>query len=486
MENILLISPPVEEPDISRYLNSNVYMENFPRALPFFHSSSSQPVGLLKIATYLRKRGFNVRMIDCKADIIENRPNSIFRRTFAGYRKCGNFENEEIKLGIDLCGLPYDEFRERLKKEPKPSEIYVTSGLTYHNVPVHRIIEICKEVFPNVPVNLGGIYATLCYNDAKKSMADNVHRGPIEEAMHEDAALDLLDYNPGYAVVKTTYGCPNKCTYCSVHHLEGHRMNFKEPKKVVEEIKDKIKRHGIRIFTFWESNILVNYENHLKKILDGIINSNLKIMIKFPEGIQPNLMTTEIAKKMRKAGLDHISIPLETSNPELTKKLRRPSKLDDFENAVKCFRDAGFTGQDLNCFILSGMPGQKTEDIIESMRYVWKIGCKVKIMPFTPVPMSEDFDKNLGGKKFKYEDLHPFLMPFANSDMKVADLMCILSAIDIPPLLYTFVLKNRTDFLERVFTKNELDYLLKKSKEKAGYFTKFLLHVSRNEIHRKF
>lgn len=460
MKNILLVSPPIEQPDLDRYLNEHVFKRNAPRFMTYFHSYGNQPIGLLKIATSLRKKGHKVRMIDCRAEATEYRPNSIFRRTFIGYRKCGNFENEGIQLQIDLCGLPYDEFRNRLKLEPRPDEIYVTSGLTYHNRPVHRIIEICKEVFPDATVLLGGIYATLCYDEAKKSKADYVHRGMWEEAKHEWVSLDLLDYLPDRVVIKTSYGCPNSCTYCAVHKLEGHQMDFRDPADVIAEIKDKVKTYGIRRFIFWESNLLVSYEHHFEKILDGILEERLGLRIEFPEGIQPNLLTKDIAEKLRKAGASYVRLPLETSDCLLSRKLKRPSTLEEFEVAVELVKKAGFNGRDITCFILAGLPNQKLENIIESVRHVWKLGCKPYVNPFTPVPMSEDFAA-IVGKGMRYEELDPLLWPFASQDMTVSDLAKILPATNrTSALFYVFMMENNKEFLKKVFTENELKYLM--------------------------
>ena len=53
--------------------------------------------------------------------------------------------------------------------------------MTYWYPGVFKLIEITKKLFKNVPIILGGIYATLCYEHAKKySGVDIVFNGSGE------------------------------------------------------------------------------------------------------------------------------------------------------------------------------------------------------------------------------------------------------------------------------------------------------------------
>ena len=53
--------------------------------------------------------------------------------------------------------------------------------MTYWASGVKETIEIIKEIYPDVPIVLGGIYATLNFNHAKKyTLADLVVKGRAE------------------------------------------------------------------------------------------------------------------------------------------------------------------------------------------------------------------------------------------------------------------------------------------------------------------
>lgn len=459
-KTILLINPPTETPEFKEYIEENIlYSKDYKLNLNNF-PSSYQPIGLLKIARTLKKQGHKVKLIDCLADKAEG-PNSSKRKTFSCYRGCGNKVNEDVELPIYLSGLPFDEFEEILKNEKYPDEIFVTSGLTYNWLPVHKIIEICKRIFPKSIVKLGGIYATLSYDHARKSKSDFVHKGVYFNSVHEWTDMGVLDYKSQHSIIKTTYGCPNKCTYCAVHVLEGNSMSYRAPIDVLNEIKDKIKKYDIKLVEFWESNILVNYKNYLEPLLDLIIKENLNIKIQFAEGFQTNLLTQELVEKLVKAGLKKPLLPLETSDDLYASKLNRPSSIVNFEKAVSYFEKAGINKKNIGCFILAGLPNQSFEDIASSIRYIWGLGCKPIIMPFAPVPESQMFKEQFHNKEVKLEELNPFLWPFASQDLSVKDLMMFLLSRKVDgPKDYAILLKKNRNFLIKIFGENKVkEYL---------------------------
>lgn len=437
MENkkVLLINPPTYEV-IPDYSNFDLY------------DFASQPTGLLRIGAYLKKRGYTVDFIDCKTKEIEelirvlkarnsNRNNvkydldllKIKKRMMIGRKICGNYKREKETVPVYYCGISYKAFAKKLKEKGKPNEIYVTSCFTYHWEPVHEVIKICKEIYPDVPVTLGGIYATLCPEHAKKSLADKVFIGEMLEASNFPTDLGLLEKKTKYAVIKSTRGCPNRCSYCAVHVLEGNKMRYRSPETVVKEIQDKMQRFGIKKFILWESNVLINAEQHLEKILNLVIKKNLKIQLDFPEGLQPSLVYPRLIKKMKMAGVKQFRLSLESADKNLCeKRFHRKSSVKDLERAVKMIKKEGFSRKDITVFILAGMPNQSLESIIGSLVKVWEFGCIPQIMPFTPIPQTEEYKRYYHIIKDRgLEDLHPLLWPFANKNLTVKELKEIYS-----------------------------------------------------------
>ena len=154
-----------------------------------------------------------------------------------------------------------------------------------HNETSHRVIEICKTLFPKTKIRFGGIYPTLAPKEAKKSKADEVFIGEFHGIKDKSINYHLLGYNPGYVLLKGTKGCPNNCSYCAVHKLEGHKFCFRNPDEVFKEIEQEYEKHNITEVGIWDSNLLINYKNYFGAILEKVKKKRLNLSFSAPEGL---------------------------------------------------------------------------------------------------------------------------------------------------------------------------------------------------------
>jgi radical SAM superfamily enzyme YgiQ (UPF0313 family) len=389
-----------------------------------------EPVGLLKLATYLDRQNCDVTFIDCIADesqkdVIEQR---IRTRKPLRYQECGNFQKEGIRKPVYWRGMPEEEFRERIKGTG-PDEIMITSVFTYEYEPLHTIISICKEIYPKVPLTLGGIYATLCPQHAKKAGADRVYTGIRYDVDQCRTALELLDYTPERVVVKFSRGCIHRCSFCAVPAIEGSRVDNKDYLRVADEIEEKAIRHGIRKIDLWESNILHDAKNRFYKLVEELRKRKLDdIEFFLPEGIQPSLVTEELAVRLRSANFKRVILAGESSSDSITSRIGKPSRWKSVIHAVHNLKSAGYDSfRDIIMFIMAGLPYQTRDDIIKSISDTWKLACRVEMNPYTPIPRTRDFEDYHELIKDKdLADLHPMLWPFAGEDMPVSFLEDIL------------------------------------------------------------
>ncbi len=147
-----------------------------------------KPLGLLYIGAFLEKFGYCVSFINCM-----DRHHPLLERKF-GKRasvnrkyNCGKFFGEVVEKPESLKNVPRkykrygitpDIFEEEIRKIEPPDIIGVSSGMTYWYPGVFEAVKKVKLLFPGIPVILGGIYASLCAQHAKKfSGADYVIEG---------------------------------------------------------------------------------------------------------------------------------------------------------------------------------------------------------------------------------------------------------------------------------------------------------------------
>ncbi|MFA5346297.1 MAG: B12-binding domain-containing radical SAM protein [Candidatus Omnitrophota bacterium] len=387
----------------------------------------NSPVGIYKVATKLRREGHTVELFNMyplyrPRKFIENKPDAMYFKgipvsQFIGYKKCGNFENEKLCREFHRLGLPISELTKKLEKF-QPDRIFVGNTFTFLWRAVYEIVAECKRVMPKVPVKVGGLYAILCPEHAKALGADEVMT--LEEKTASDNFIkidtDLFGDNlPDRIFLGTSVGCPNHCSYCAVHIVEGCTKVNTSPDEVVSELK-YYKSMGISRFIFLDANILYGYENHFKIILDKVIQENLNIELYSYGGVEARLLTDDISEKMVNAGFRSVNIPIESASDIIIKEWKRNCFVADWERAMNV---AKRHFQRLRSFLIIGAPNQTTEDIRSTIDLIKSYGAEAVTLPYTPIPGTPDYEKY---KRIDLEDLNPAFYPCAHETMKAADL----------------------------------------------------------------
>jgi len=239
---------------------------NFPIPSKSKNHKNFLPIGLLKIATYLRDHGCQVRLIRGIPKTLE----------------------ETVKL-----------------IEFNPDEIWVTSLFTYWAKYVKDAVRYYKKKFPNAKVKVGGIYASLFPAEEVKRYTgcDEVHQGIIPEVeeyiQNHLPAYDLVNgTNPhplDYQIIHTSRGCPRKCPFCGTWKIEPEFT----PKR---SIKNEIKFGKIVIY---DNNLLAN--PYIENILNELIELKKKRKIKWVEsqsGFDGLILPEkpDLAKMIKEAG----------------------------------------------------------------------------------------------------------------------------------------------------------------------------------------
>lgn len=380
----------------------------------------SRPLGLLYIGGVLRANGYRVSLINCldryHPELLKYQNLDKPKNTEYG---CGKFHKEIIERPSVLdhvprkfgrYGLPLHIFQNELKNKEKPDVILITSGMTYWYLGVFEAIKQAKSYFPDVPIVLGGTYATLCYNHAVKySGADYIISGEGESKIlelinHSDfisqrgnldiddlpyPAYDLLSNQESLAIL-TSRGCPFGCTYCASNLVAG-KFRQRNPIKVVDEIEFCYRNYGTKNFAFYDDALLLNAKDHICIILQEVIRRGIVCNFHTPNAMHASLIDDSLAKLMFKAGFKTIRISLETSNVDRQRAMGNKVTPEAFRDAVNHLKSAGYAGKDIGVYVLICLPGQSLDEMIESVRYVHECGAVTKLAVYSPIPQTEEW-----------------------------------------------------------------------------------------------
>jgi len=375
----------------------------------------SKPFGLLTIAAILRKNGYDVDLIDCLNPFHPQMlgTDKLKRKSLGG----GKYFKEEIKKPEALknikrrfsrYGITPQVFINELLALEKPDVILVTSLMTYWYTGVSETITIIKDTIPGVPIVLGGNYATLLQDHARKhSGADIVISGMGEDVLpelindifgeridylHNPDNLDSLPY-PAFDLLShldqiplmTSRGCPYSCSYCASHILNSG-FSVRDPIKVADEIEFWNKKFNVRNFSFYDDALIVDAEERAIPMLKEIIRRKIDCSFHCPNGLHIRGINEEVSTLMFRAGFRTIRFGLETSQVERQKETGGKVTNEETSEAITHLKRAGYKGNEIGMYLLCGLPYQTFDEVRDSINFVKFCGARPVITEFSPIP----------------------------------------------------------------------------------------------------
>ncbi|MFZ0728278.1 MAG: radical SAM protein [Desulfobacterales bacterium] len=377
----------------------------------------AKPLGLLGLAALLRHHGCMVSYIDCLNRWHPRAPATDPRQ------RCGRGPYlktplpkpaalADVPRRFSRYGIKPEWLRQDLHALPRPDLILVTSMMTYWYTGVHETIGQLREIFADVPLFLGGIYATLCPEHARRTTgADRVAGGAAEPVLL-DLVAEVTGYRPaalfdpqdldtyphpahdlqhliGYIPLLTARGCPFACPYCAAKKLNPRRM-ARCPELVVDEICRWHRDFGVRDFVFYDDALLMQAEHHAAPIFEGVIRrGGAKLRFHTPNALHIRWITPAIAHLMKRAGFETVRLGLETAAAAHRPAGDRKVTAGEFERAAGCLKKAGFQKRQVGAYLLAGLPGQSVEEIAASIQIVRENGVTPILAHYSPIPHTD-------------------------------------------------------------------------------------------------
>jgi len=263
------------------------------------------PMGLMKLATYFRRRGDDVRFF--KGDLKDHVAELMCERFINEITKIDDTRNWKYQFTEFCCYIrkgsnkeilnkyeqsiieKLNEYRLNFKRgkyfdEPPYDFVGITTLFTFHWAVTIDTINFAKQICKNKDrVMVGGIAATLVDKEIEKetgivpfrgqlSVAGTIDRGDpmiIDELPLDYSILHEVDYkypaSDAYFAYMTR-GCCNKCTFCAVPKLEPE---FKEYIALKDSIKTISESFGEqKNLLLLDNNVLAS--SCFNKIIDEI------------------------------------------------------------------------------------------------------------------------------------------------------------------------------------------------------------------------
>jgi len=345
-------------------------------------SGLQEPLGILYIASSLRKAGHNVSFID----------------------------------------LTFQKDEEALKKAANNSELIGMSATSLIFERAKKALEVIKSTNKDIPCFLGGSHATLSPEGPLKAGFDYIIIGEGEITIVKLAhalekkvsakgidgiafkdkdkitvnrrssfiqnldelpfpARDLWNYNKYFKTgtseigIIATRGCPYNCLYCKpmVDKLFGNKARKRSPKNVAEEI-EQINKDYKHLFNeklklwFKDDTLTLCGIEWFKEFKEELKKRNIEI--DWGCHTRVDNVNYDLLKTMKESGLTHISFGVESGSQKILNYYRKGTTP---EQAVEAFDVCKKLGIKTFAYFMVGAPIETKQDLEETYQLIKKI-----------------------------------------------------------------------------------------------------------------
>ncbi|APW47159.1 magnesium-protoporphyrin IX monomethyl ester anaerobic oxidative cyclase [Rhodoferax antarcticus] len=435
-----------------------------------------------------------------------------------GFLKAGGYTDV---IFVDAMTLDLDDEVMRKKFAEINADIVGCTSITPSIYKAQRLLQVAKEVNPNVITVLGGIHGTFMFSQVlgESPWIDAVVRGEGEKVflnlvkavdagnflenresvpgiafinqegkivstVAEPPIADLDTITPDWSILdwsKYLYtplnvrvaipnfarGCPFTCSFCSQWKF-WRDYRIRDPKKVVDEIEDLVKNHKIGFFILADEEPTI----HRKKFIqfcEELIERNLPVLWGINTRVTDILRDEKLLPMYRKAGLIHISLGTEAAAQLQLDRFNKETTIDQNKKAIRLLREAGIVTE---AQFIVGLENETAETIEETYRMTrdWNPDLANWAM-YTPWPFSDLFQE-LGDKVEVFDyDKYNFVTPIMKPD-----------AMDRAELLDGVMKNYRRFFMNKTF----LQYPWTRDPVRRRYLMGCLKAFLKSSFERKF
>ena len=370
---------------------------HLPYAPPLF-----VPPGVHYLASYLRKHGQTVTVIDLNADF--------FNHYHADWEKVARFDDyytndSGFKKSID------DYFDKLMSFVNKYSDHLVGFSCFDSAFPFfEKLIRRFRSSFPNWTFFAGGpdVYErmSLYRNLVKEGLLDffvlkeaekklllylqtqilpdegiissrNVSSHPdyyrdthLLDLKSESVYLDSVVYDatqfphspllPVYA----SRGCSANCTFCA-HKIFWDDYRSKTPQQMLRELNLYNRRWGVRSFYFVDM-LLNGRQTWLETFVDFMVRNPVRFVWSTYVRVHPRL-SENFLKKMVRAGCTFLSFGIESNNQRVLDSFHKGTRVEDNSAVIAAASKAGIF---LHVSFIIGFPGESFLEMIDTLQFI--------------------------------------------------------------------------------------------------------------------
>ena len=366
-----------------------------------------------------------------------------------------SYLREHSSHEVSICDARFKEYNfdeiERIINAENPDLIGITS-FSMEFQQAHEIARRSKNQYPQVPVVLGGPYATSDYMQAMKDnnidiavigegeksfcdLTNAMEKGQdwtsIRELAYRDNGtvqksgmrdfmdnLDELPY-PSWDLlnleeyfnrkgtrkrtvfnqhqmlqralsIQTTRGCPYRCSYC--HNIFGKKLRKRSVENVIGEMKLMKEKYNVQEIEIIDDIFNLDIDR-AKQIFRRIIEEKFNFKFSFPNGLRSDRFDEELLDLMKEGGAYRLVFAIESGSPRIQKLVKKNLNL---EKARKNITSAAKRGFSMGGFFMLGFLDETEEECWNTINFALESELQTAtFFVVTPFPNTEIWEQAL-------------------------------------------------------------------------------------------
>ena len=174
------------------------------------------------------------------------------------------------------------------------------------------------------------------------------------------------DLGHAYAAIQLTRGCRAECTFCAVRDFMGKGVRSRSVDCVIEEMNFLYHNRDVRHFEWLDDDLLFD-RHQIKDLLTRIIAKNWDIKWSANNGLIASSIDEEMMDLIQRSGCIGFKIGIETGNPEMLRKVKKPGthrRFLEFSKLVEAYPGPFIGGN-----YIIGLPGETFGQMMDSLRF---------------------------------------------------------------------------------------------------------------------
>ncbi|MFH1511395.1 MAG: radical SAM protein [Candidatus Woesearchaeota archaeon] len=375
----------------------------FPR---YKYQSGDAPLGILYIATYLRKNGYDVDVYDTtfhknKSELLGMLASKNY--DFVGFSLMTTMLRDSLQIAayIKSCnpktkivfGGPHPTvMAEETLKHKDVDAVVIGEG-------EEAWLEVAKKAsFDGV----GGVWYKDCSAIIRNSPRDTfleLDHLPFPDQRLVDLnrylrnwwQLDSVGKKLRGVNIINSRGCPYNCSFCqpTLRKIFGPRIRFRSPANVVEELKFWKKEIGIDAFMFQDDTLIFNKE-WVREFCCMLKKARLQLV--WGCNARANLVEYELFFLMRSAGLRKVFMGIESGSQRVLDEVyQKGISLGQVRQSVSILKKLGLKIQG---YFMMGAPTETVEDVSDTIRLASELSIDEATFSITtPLPHTYLYEK---------------------------------------------------------------------------------------------